>query len=137
MKKQQIALLCLAGCLLAGCSSVNTVERANPVASKKMVNDKRVITDGGLDDYAYIAGVNESCVGDLLKVQVTVTNSTTGYRAINYKFTWFDENGIEVNTTSTPWMTTTIEGGETKNLVSTAPSPKAKDFTLKLLPNVR
>ena len=54
-------LLILALPILAcACSTVNTVERAEPSASPNMVADKRVITDGALNDYAYVAGVSES-----------------------------------------------------------------------------
>ena len=41
---------------VVGCSSVNTVENADFGSGAKMVSDKRIITDDGLDDIAYIAG---------------------------------------------------------------------------------
>lgn len=47
--------------LLTGCAStVNTVERAAPVGQRQMVNDKRVITDAGLNRAVRIVGVNET-----------------------------------------------------------------------------
>ena len=56
---------------VVGCSSVNTVENADFGSGAKMVSDKRIITDDGLDDIAYIAGVNESNTSaGLLKIQV-------------------------------------------------------------------
>ena len=120
------------------CSTVNTVERAAPVGQKRMVADKRVITDGGLNDYAYIAGVNESIVsGNLLKIQVEIVNSSTAYRSVNYKFEWFDENGMDVSGVTSQWGTITLEGGESKFISAVATNPRAKDFRLKLLPNVR
>ena len=54
------------------------------------------ITDGALNDYAYIAGINESRVGGLLKIQVRIVNSTSAYRSVNYKFTWIDKDGMEI-----------------------------------------
>ena len=84
----------LAALTLAGCSSVNTVERADPQSRPQMVNDKRIVTDDDLNDYAYVAGVNESIVGgNLLKIQVKLVNTSTAYRTVNYKFSWFDESG--------------------------------------------
>ncbi len=134
--RKTLAVL-LAACALAGCSTVNTVERASPQSRPQMVNDKRVITNPDLDDYAYVAGVNESVVGgNLLKIQVKIVNSTTAPRSVNYKFSWFDGNGMEIPP-GPPWMTLLLEGGQTKYVSSVAPSPKAKDFTLTLLPDVR
>lgn len=136
MKKLIIAILALAS--LAACSTVNTVERANPQSSKQMVDDKRVITDDALDRYAYIAGVNESFVsGNLLKIQVELVNSSVAYRTVNYKFTWIDENGMELESVSAPWGTVVLEGGESKFISAVATSPKVKDFKLKLFPNIR
>lgn len=123
--------------LLGGCSTVNTVERADPVNAPKMVKDKRVITDSSLEGYAYIAGVNEAMEGDLLKIQVALVNSSGSYRTLNYKFTWFDKNGMELTSAVSPWQTLTLEGGEKRFVSAVAPDPRCKDFTLKLLPNVR
>lgn len=123
--------------LACACSTVNTVERAEPSASPKMVADKRVITDGALNDYAYVAGVSQSIAsGNLMRVQVKIVNSTAAFRNVNYKFTWFDENGMQV-AASPGWGVFGIEGGQAKYLDAVAPTPKAKDFSLQLLADVR
>lgn len=123
---------------LAGCSSVNTVERADPQSRPQMVNDKRIVTDDDLNDYAYVAGVNESIVGgNLLKIQVKLVNTSTAYRTVNYKFSWFDESGMEVSSPTASWGTVMLEGGEAKYISAVATNPRVKDFSLKLLPDVR
>jgi len=135
---KNIILITILASLLCACSTVNTVERADPQGHKQMVSDKRIITDSSLDDYAYIAGINESIVSDnLLKIQIEIVNSSTAYRSVNYQFSWFDENGMEVSGITSPWQTLNLEGGERKYISAVATNPKAKDFTLKLLPNVR
>lgn len=135
--KNILIILALCGVCCA-CSTVNTVERANPQNAPQMVNDKRVITDDALDEYAYIAGVNESIVsGNLLKIQVKLVSRSTAYRTVNYKFTWLDETGMEVAGVTAPWGVITLEGGETKYISAVATNPKVRDFSLKLLPNVR
>lgn len=136
MKK--LILVIALSALIAGCDTVNTVEPANPAYQKQMVNDRRVITDSSLDDIAYVAGVN--CAlnpSGLLKVQVELVNRTTALRNINYKFDWFDENGMQISTPLSTWISLPIEGGESRFVSSVAPSRKAVDFKLKLLPNVR
>jgi len=137
MKKTMLILLG-ACAFVAGCSTVNTVEPAKPQSVKKMVDDKRIITDDALDGFAYVAGVNESTVGgNLLKVQVQLINSTVALRQVNYKFEWLDESGMAIDSPNTPWLTVSLEGGESKYISSVAPSARAKDFNLKLMGNVR
>ncbi|MDX8414896.1 YcfL family protein [Intestinicryptomonas porci] len=120
---------------LTACSTVNTVERASSSANTQYVNDKRVITDGSLNDYAYVAAVNETKVGELLMVQAKIVNSTSSFRQINYKFEWIDKNGMAVPSANSAWMKLILEGGEAQFISAVAPNINVCDFTLKLLPN--
>ena len=134
----KIVLSAAAAVVIAGCSSVNTVEPAAPSGVKQMVADKRVITDDGLDDIAYVAGVNQARTPiGLLKIQVELVNRTEAMRNVNYCFEWFDKDGMLINTPSPIWLTTSIDAGEGKYLSAVAPSMQASDFKLKLLGNVR
>jgi len=119
---------------LAGCTTVNTVERAQPVAQKQMVDDKRVTTDAGLNRRVRIIGVNESTgAGGLLKVQVEVLNTTRSLQGFNYKFEWFDADGNLVSSPTSAFLPRQIEGKESQFLSATAPTMTAKDFRLKLI----
>ncbi len=136
MKIALFALL-VALFLTSACSTVNTVERADPQSSPTLVNDKRVITDSTLNDYAYVASVNETKRGNLLMVQARIVNSTSALRSINYKFTWIDKNGMEMPSATAVWRTLVLEGGESGMVSAVAPNANVCDFTLKLLPNKR
>ncbi len=131
-----ITLLALVGSFF-GCSTVNTVERVTPEAKAQMVNDKRIITDSALNDYAYVASVNQAYVGGLLKIQARLVNSTAATRKIRYKFSWFDENAMEINSTTSNWQVLELEGGEARNISAVATNKSVKDFSLKLLPEER
>ena len=123
---------------VVGCSSVNTVENADFGSGAKMVSDKRIITDDGLDDIAYIAGVNDSnSSAGLLKIQVELVNRTQSARNFNYCFEWFDGDGMLIASPEPIWITSSIDAGESKYVSAVAPSAKARDFRLKLLGNVR
>jgi len=137
--KKITAILAATAILCAwGCSSMNTVERANPQSAKKMVDDKRVITDGNLDDIAFIAGVNETRTPTgLLKIQVELVNRTEAVRNFNYCFEWVDAQGMQIASPAPVWITSAIDAGESKYVSAVAPSPNAVDFRLKLLGNVR
>ena len=131
-------ILIIASTLLAAaCSTVNTVERAEPLYQKKMVNDRRIITDGGLNDSANVKSVNEARVGGLLKIQAQIENLTSSPKQINYKFSWIDKGGMEVPSATSNWNTLILEGRESKYISAVAPTENVCDFTLKLLENVR
>ncbi len=123
--------------LLTACAStVNTVERAAPVGQRQMVNDKRVITDAGLNRAVRIVGVNEA-PGEFLKIQVELLNTTSSLKSFNYRFEWFDANGVQVNSPTSTYIPRQIEGKESIFLSALAPTPAAKDFRLKLIDNTR
>jgi uncharacterized protein YcfL len=133
-----IAGLTLAVACVSGCKTVNSVERAELVAQRQMVDDQRVLTDAGLNRRVRVVGVNESTgLGGLLKVQVELLNTTRSLQTFNYKFEWFDANGNLVSTPASAFLPRQIEGKESLFLAATAPLPSAKDFRLKLIENLR
>lgn len=119
--------------LLTACSTtLNTVERSEPVGQRQMVNDKRIITDAGLNRAVRIVGVNET-PGDFLKVQIELQNTTRSLKSFNYRFEWFDANGMQVNSPTSIYIPRQIEGKESLFISATAPTPSAKDFRVKLI----
>ncbi|MDB6028153.1 MAG: hypothetical protein JWM68_4376 [Verrucomicrobiales bacterium] len=128
----------LLGVSMAACTTVNTVERAQPVAQKQMIADKRVLTDAGLARGASIVGVNESSTPDgFLKVQVEILNRTRSLKHFSYRFEWFDQNGMLVNTPTSTSIPRQIEGQESLFITAIAPTPLAKDFRVKLIEDNR
>src|SRR4051794_39702322 len=100
--------------ILPACTTVNTVERAQPQAQRQMVADKRVITDASLDRKVAILGVNEAMTpGGLLRVQVELMNRSRSLQRFNYRFEWFDSNGMQVNTVASALLPAQVEGKET------------------------
>ena len=132
------SLALLAGLVgISGCSktTVNTVERAEPAGQRQMVSDKRILTDAGLNRRARILSVNDGITpGGLLKVQVEIQNMTRSLQRINYRFEWFDQNGMQVNTPATAaLLQIQIEGKESTFISSLAPTLACRDFRLKLI----
>ena len=124
-------LVCLCGCS----STVNTVERAQPVGQRQMVDDKRILTDASLDQRARIMAVNEAMTpGGLLQVQVELLNQRRSLRRITYQFQWFDANGMQVNSPmSAAVISLSLEGKESVLISGVAPTPACKDFRLRLM----
>ncbi len=118
---------------LSACTNVNTVERAQPLATPNYVDDKRVITDTSLAATVKVLSVNQSVVSDnLLKVQVMVTNTRSSARTFNYKFEWYDQNGMLVQSPTSVWKSMRIQPKETTAISAVGPNPTAVDFVLKL-----
>ena len=120
--------------LESGCTTVNTVENAQPVAQRQMLTDKRVITDGSLNNAVRVLGINTSTSpAGYLKIQVEVQNVTRSLKKFSYRVEWYDENAMLINTPTSSARPVSIEGKEIIPLVQLAPTALAKDFRIKFL----
>lgn len=140
MHSRKIGPLLAAGMMIAliGCSSVNTTEPVDRVNPPRVISDKRIVTDPSLQRRVQVLEVHEAdTTAGHLQVQVSVLNTTRRYRTFNYRFEWFDANGIFIETPANGYRSRQIEGGESLMLVGVAPTAAAKDFRLKLLEDVR
>lgn len=138
MKTPKLAPMSAAAGLLvwlaAGCSTVNTLEPAQPAAQRQMLSDKRVITDTGLYGRVRPIGISTASVaGGLMKIQVEVINLTSKPQSFAYQIEWFDATGMIIKLPSTTWIDRQIQGKETLALTSVAPTDTAKDFRIKFI----
>jgi len=134
--KTKVYSLAVAGAalVLAGCSTVNTVENADKAGQRNMITDQRVITDSDLNRKVSIVGLNTAMTpGGLLKVQVEVLNRTRSPQRFLYKVEWFDANGMQVNNIISANVPEQLEGKESKMLFSIAPNPSCRDFRIKFI----
>jgi len=121
---------------LVGCGTpTNSVQRADPVGQRQMVDDKRLLVDASLDLRARVVGVNQAMTaGGLLKVQAEIMNQSRYQKKFNYRWEWFDQNGMQVSTPGTDVLIpVVIEGKESKFISGLAPTPACQDFRLKLI----
>ncbi len=135
MIKALLMMIAAGAVLCGGCTriSVATVESAQPVGTPNLVPDKRVMLDLTLRRKIHVVQVNEGVVsGDLKQVQVVLASNMTKPVSINYAIEWFDENGMQVNSSSTAWKSLRFLGMEKKTVSAIAPRPNAVDFVLKL-----
>lgn len=138
-----IPSLGLAAVLLAaaGCSSpksVNTVEPAESDAVRRLVADRRVITDPSLARSVKVVDVIEGATPDgLRRIQLTLHNPTRSRQAFNYRVEWFDSQGFQFGTPTDTSVSEVIEGGQTMTVQSVAPHPNAGDFRVSLLESTR
>jgi len=133
--KTKIAALFAAALTVAGChDTMNSVENAQKTSQRSMIADQRVVSDTGLNRKVGVVGINTAMTpGGFLKVQVELLNRTSSLQNFNYHFEWFDQNGMQVNNSSTAILSDEINGGESKFISAIAPTETAKDFRLKLI----
>ena len=146
---KRFGLLVLLGGLLlaAGCqNTVNRVENADRTMTPTVINDRRFVTDGYLADRLKLTGISTATTKDgLLRVQVMVLNSRVGFFSqmwsgmtgenpyrIKYRFTWFDRNGMAMDSIVSTWKEMTIVPGDQMAIQSVAPNCDCKDFSLSV-----
>ena len=135
MKMHQITIGLLLPLLLAaaGCETVNSTERENPLGQKTMVQDRRITSDVRLNDAARIVGVNEGKTPEgLLRIQVKIFNATWTSHNIFYTFEWLDGNGMIVETAVAGWTEMQIIGQDSRLINGIAPDKSVVDFRFKM-----
>lgn len=131
MKIFTISLLALSA-LLTACDTVNTIEKSKDGTYQSIVHNPF------LDSYAQVSEITTlRTESGLFKAQAKITNTSTGYKTINYRFCWLDKNKMVVDDTSSLWQTVALEGKETKYIYAVSSNPNVCDFSLKLLNDVR
>ncbi len=69
---------------------------------------------------------------NLMLANVTLVSKSRRTLAFQYRFAWFDEQGIEIDPEASAWKPMTIYGHESRTLQGTAPNSAAKEFRVKL-----
>lgn len=131
-----IWMAALTAAMLGGCAqrSVNTVEAAQIEGRPTIVPDKRVQTDASLSGKIAIIEVREGMTeGDLRRVQVELVNQSRKAMNVNYRFDWYDVNGMAVDTPLSIWKPISVQGGQPFSIAAVAPHPRAVDFRVMLL----
>jgi Predicted periplasmic lipoprotein len=128
-----LSVLCI-GTLFTACkTSVDTVQRENPVSTPDYIRDERVVTDKSLAKSLGVISVSEAQVsGNLLKVQATLQNTKRSDQTFHYNFSWIRQDGMEQAAPANSWRTITLKGGEIRSVSGVAPSPQVVDFRLSL-----
>ena len=70
-------------------------------------------------------------INTLLQVNTEIENGFSNPYDLEYKFSWFDSAGMEVDPARTAWIPIHLNGRETKTIQGLAPNPSAKTFKIK------
>jgi len=126
---------CVCAALFMGCATSGIAGKARAVATPSgdtQLTKCVVINNPALARGLQIVDMQHSYAGDLLKAQVTVVSKYSRTLNVQYKFSWFNEQGIEINPDGGPWTPLILYGNETKSLQGVAPNPSAKEFKIQI-----
>jgi uncharacterized protein YcfL len=70
-------------------------------------------------------------VNGLLQVNLELESGYSSPYRLEYKFSWYDSAGMEVDPARSAWMPFYLNGRETKTIQGLAPNPSAKAFKIK------
>ncbi|MFA5206708.1 MAG: YcfL family protein [Lentisphaeria bacterium] len=130
-----------AGCLLAGAAAGCRYGTAGTQANAAVI----ATPDGGMTASKYVlinnsklaAGIQvvdirPAFANDLLQAQVTVVSKTSRTQKFQYKFQWYNAQGLEVEMDRSPWTPVTLVGNESKTIGATAPNPGVREFRVNI-----
>jgi uncharacterized protein YcfL len=122
-------LAALAAAPLAGCHKPTVDTVTIPAeGSYNWLN-----TDSKLARVATVTRVSKARAGDLLRVQVDITNNTADPQTVMYRITWLDDTGMTVDTPLTTWTRTYIQGRQSQSIGGVAPDARVKDAKMELI----
>lgn len=129
MKNRALLALIVAGALsAAACSDFKTVKAGSGDDKVKY----QVIASGDTEGRLEVVNVAAGKAGDVARASVEVKNDSNFSYKFEYRFKWYDANGMEINPESSAWAPVAIMANETKSLQSLAPNPTGATFKLFL-----
>ena len=132
-----VLAVCGAYLLVGGCASQTSGMRGGASIAQApegtVQSSQYVIIDNSkLARGLQIVDIKSQFVGDLLKAQVSIVSKYSKTLEFQYKFLWFDANGIEISPGSLPWTPLTLNGNESKSVQAVAPNPSAREFKINI-----
>ena len=119
-----LGALVLAG---TGCSTAGVVAGGGDGKQTYILAD-----DPTIADQINVAAVEHRMVGDLLQAHVTLKSNRDRSLRIQYRFSWYDATGVEIDAGTKPYHDVVLEGRDAISVTSLAPSPDAKEFKIRI-----
>jgi uncharacterized protein YcfL len=91
-----------------------------------------IVDDPSIGDQISIVKVAHDHVGEIMRANVTLRNNRSRSLQMQYRISWFDANGMEIDGQGKPYRDVVIEGKDTINVTGVAPSPAATEFKIRV-----
>jgi uncharacterized protein YcfL len=96
------------------------------------VSQKVLFGDNVLGQRLIIDNIATQPVDDRVRGVVQVTSQYQGDMHIQYRFYWYDDNGLEVNAKPSSWKQTIVGGYETRTLSEVSINPNGTQFRVQI-----
>jgi len=134
MKLIARSLLLLSGIVsiaaMSACSSTSGMVATHRSTGDPQFAKHLEINNSALEGDVIITNMRMRRTGDLLDVQVELTNLTGSDQNIQYKFAWYDEDNFEVEKDSGAWTPVLIHGNDKVTMNAVAPNSRASTYKL-------
>jgi len=128
-KAMKFLSVCLFTAAVGACATSGVVGESDPSGEKSELIE---IQNKSLAKKVSIQNFKTRVVNDLLNVQVEIESQFSSTQEFQYKFSWFDATGFEVEGEANSWRTLILTGKETKTVQAVAPNPTAKKYRMVL-----
>ncbi|MCW8336342.1 YcfL family protein [Vibrio paucivorans] len=124
MKKWLFAALMAV--LVVGCSSNTAGLRVDGASQNVLFGDNVLGSRLVIDDIATTE------VDGHARGVVRLVSEYNGDQHIQYRFYWYDEDGLEVNNKLSPWRQTVVRGKESFSISEVSVNPNGKQFRVQI-----
>ena len=134
---KRILLLLAAALFAAGCQSPVTSGESMTVLTSgdRVVGASLRVDDPGVARHVSLTGATTALASDgFLHVQAHLTSTDHRDYAVQYKFRFFDANGMQVFGPDRPWQVAMLHGGEDFRADAVAPALNVASFIVMLRP---
>lgn len=118
-----VAALVLAGCSAGATGTIKPDEKGTPQSVIEYHSAQ-------IESRLSIGEIRSRKVGDLLQVSVDLRNDWKWQLDFQYKFSFYDKDGFEVDPEGRQWTPIVITGNEVATVQATAPNPSAETFKI-------
>lgn len=117
--------------LLTGCATSGLEATGKPGAEKEFAKHL-VIHNESLAGAVMISDMLSRKSGDLLEVNVVLTNLTSTDKSMQYRFSWFDADNFEVEQDSRAWVPVVLHGNASVSMKAVAPTAAVTTYKLNV-----
>lgn len=92
-----------------------------------------IVNDQVLASQVDLVGVNHEILDNgLMRAFVTLRSNRYRVLHLQYRFSWYDELGVEIDSQAQPYRKVSLQGRDAVSVHSVAPNPRATEFKVRL-----
>ncbi|MFY2508299.1 YcfL family protein [Vibrio pectenicida] len=119
-------IVVIAGLIMVGCSSNTAGLRIDGASQTVLFGDNVLAGRLHIDD------ISTADVDGRARGVVRVTSQYKGDQHIQYRFYWYDDSGLEVNSKLGPWRQTVVRGMETISISEVSVNLNGTQFRIQI-----